>query len=62
MVDNFEGEKLKIEVDVSVRHASRNIKQAVENASLKFTKEVWTGGINLETISIEMVFTVHESW
>lgn len=48
--------KIKIELEISVRHPSKNIKQAVGNASLKFRKEVWARDTNLETINIEWIY------
>lgn len=62
MVDKFEGGKLKIELEIPVIYPSRNIKQAVENASLKYRREVMAKDINLETINIEMVFIICRSW
>lgn len=56
------GKKLKSELEIAVRHLSRNIKQTVENASLKFRRVVCIRDINLEIISIEMIVTIHGSW
>lgn len=61
MVDKCEGEKIKIELEIPVKHPSKNIKQAVKSASLKFRREVWSRDTNLETIKIEMVLTTSES-